>query len=258
MKRYPNGITGSFFHQHDVNEAPEYVRTETLDVEGHTVDYIIGDDLATLLYMANLGSIERHPWHSRVRNIDRPDWFVFDLDPQGVEWSDVCDVALSCKEILDGLELDSYAKTSGSRGIHVYVPIKPVYSYEQIADFAERVAILIERENADVATLERSLKKRKKARIYLDHMQNARGKSVVAPYSVRPKPGATVSAPLEWSEVERKTVTISDFTIKNMMKRLSQKGDLFKPVLSNGQNLDRAIEKLKGLTEKPKTKRARA
>jgi bifunctional non-homologous end joining protein LigD len=259
MKRYPNGISGSFFHQHDVNEAPDYVRTVTLHVEeGHEVDYIVGDNTATLLYMANLGAIERHPWHSRVRKIERPDWFVFDLDPQGVEWSEICDVAISCKEILDNLGLDSYAKTSGSRGIHVYVPVKPVYSYEQIADFAERVAMLIERENEDVATLERSLKKRKKARIYLDHMQNARGKSIVAPYSVRPKPGATVSAPLEWSEVKRRQVTIADFTIKTMMERLKRRGDIFKPVLGNKQTLEHAGKKLEGLIDKPRTKRAGA
>lgn len=259
MKRYPNGIQGSFFHQHDVNEAPDYVRTATLAVEeGHDVDYIVGGDTATLLYMANLGAIERHPWHSRVRNIDRPDWFVFDLDPQGVEWSDICDVAISCKEILKGLGLESYAKTSGSRGIHVYVPIKPVYSYEQVADFALGVATLIEHENIEVATLERSLKKRQKARIYLDHMQNARGKSVVAPYSVRPKPGATVSAPLDWSEVKQKKVRIEDFTIKNMLVRIKRRGDLFKPVLSKRQSLDRAIQKLEGLIDKPNSKRARA
>jgi bifunctional non-homologous end joining protein LigD len=259
MKRYPNGITGSYFHQHDVNEAPDYVRTERLEVEeGHEVDYIIGDDKATLLYMANLGAIERHPWHSRVSNIDRPDWFVFDLDPQGVEWEEICEVAVSCKEILDDLGLDSYAKTSGSRGIHIYVPIKPVYSYEEVADFALGVARLVEQANPAVATLERSLKKRKKARIYVDHMQNARGKSVVAPYSVRPKPGATVSAPLEWGEVRRKKVTIADFTIRNMAERLKRKGDLFKEVLSNRQSLDRATEKLESLIEKPKVKRAEA
>ena len=259
MKRYPNGITGSFFHQHDVNEAPDYVRTARLEVEeGHEVDYIIGDDKATLLYMANLGAIERHPWHSRVSNLDHPDWFVFDLDPQGVEWEEICDVAMSCKEILDDLGLDSYAKTSGSRGIHVYVPIEPVYSYAEVADFALGVARLIEQANPDVATLERSLKKRKKARIYVDHMQNARGKSVVAPYSVRPKPGATVSAPLEWSEVKRHKVTIADFTIKNMLERLKRKGDLFKETLKNRQRLDRALAKLESLTKKPKTKRAGA
>lgn len=249
MKRYPNGIAGSFFHQHDVNAAPAYVRTETIEVEeGHAVDYLIGDHLQTLLYMANLGAIERHPWHSRIRNLERPDWFVFDLDPQGVEWAEICDVAVSCKEILDELGLDSYAKTSGSRGIHVYVPIKPKYSYAEVAEFAERVAELIEQENPNVATLERSLKKRKKARIYVDYMQNARGKSVVAPYSVRPKPGATVSAPLEWSEVKRGKVTIQDFTIRTMLARLIKKGDLFKPVLSNRQSLERAFEKL-GLAE---------
>jgi bifunctional non-homologous end joining protein LigD len=259
MKRYPNGITGSFFHQHDVNEAPDYVRTERIEVEeGHPVDYIIGDNLATLLYLANLGAIERHPWHSRVRSLERPDWFVFDLDPQGVEWEEICDVAVSCKEILDELGLDSYAKTSGSRGIHVYVPISPKYSYQEVAEFAERVAELVEKENPNVATLERSLKKRKKARIYVDHMQNARGKSVVAPYSVRPKPGASVSAPLEWSEVKRKRVTIQDFTIKTMLARLKKKGDLFNPVLRNRQSLERAFEKLDGLSAKSKTKRAAA
>jgi bifunctional non-homologous end joining protein LigD len=257
MKRYPNGIAGGSFHQHDVNEAPDYVHTETLDVEeGHEVDYIIGDDTATLLYMANLGAIERHPWHSRVRNIDRPDWFVFDLDPQGVEWKEICDVAISCKEILGHLGLDSYAKTSGSRGIHIYVPIKPVYSYEQIAKFAERVARLVVDANPDVATIERSLKKRKKERIYVDHMQNARGKSVVAPYSVRPKPGATVSAPLDWKEVKGGKVTIADFTIKNMTKRLKRRGDLFKAVLTNKQSLEQAVKKLEGLMDKPKAKRA--
>jgi bifunctional non-homologous end joining protein LigD len=256
MKRYPNGIAGPFFHQHDVNEVPEYVHTATLDVEGHTVDYIVGDNVATLLYMANLGAIERHPWHSRVRNLDRPDWFVFDLDPQGVEWDVICDVAVTCKEILDSLGLESYAKTSGSRGIHVYVPIKPAYSYEQVADFAESVARLVEREHPDVATLERSLKKRKAARIYLDHMQNARGKSVVAPYSVRPKPGATVSAPVEWNEIKRKQVTIQDFNIETMMERLRRRGDIFKPVLANRQRLDGAIKKLDGLNGKARRARA--
>jgi bifunctional non-homologous end joining protein LigD len=138
------------------------------------------------------------------------------------------------------------------------VPIKPAYSYRQVADFALRVAQLIEAANPDVATLERSLKKRKKARIYVDHMQNARGKSVVAPYSVRPKPGATVSAPLEWSEVKRRKVLISDFTIRNMLERLKRKGDLFKEVLSNRQSLDRAMSRLEGMQGKPKTKRAGA
>jgi bifunctional non-homologous end joining protein LigD len=259
MKRYPNGIRGSFFHQHDVNAAPDFVRTAEIDVEeGHKVDYIIGDNTQTLLYMANLGAIERHPWHSRVHDLDHPDWFVFDLDPSNVEFEQICDVAVSTREILERLGLESYAKTSGSRGIHVYVPLKPVHSYEEVAAFAERVAELVVEAHPSVATIERSLKKRKRSNIYVDHMQNARGKSVVAPYSVRPKPGATVSAPVEWKEVERKKIRIQDFTIKTMLRRIERKGDLFKPVLKTGRTLAKALGLLDEMTEKPKRRRAGA
>lgn len=244
MKRYPNGIKGQSFHQHNVHDAPDYVRTEAIDVvEGHAVDYIIGGNLAALLYMANLGAIERHPWHSRVRQIDRPDWFVFDLDPgAGVEFATICDLALSVKDALERVGLESYAKTSGSRGLHVYVPLKAIYGYEQVADFALRVATLVARGNPQTATIERSLKKRRRGQIYIDHMQNARGKSVVAPYSVRPKPGAMVSAPLEWSEVKGRKIKLQDFTIKSMMQRLARVGDLFKPVLAQKHSLGDAVE----------------
>jgi bifunctional non-homologous end joining protein LigD len=200
MKRYPNGIEGKFFHQHDVNETPDYVRTTSLEVEeggGHTVDYIIGHNLSTLLYMANLGAIERHPWNSRTSELDLPDWLVLDLDPgEGIDYGTICDLALTVKDVLGRIGLKGYPKTSGSRGLHVYVPLKPVHSYEEVAAFAERVATLVANERPEIATVERSLKKRKKGQIYVDHMQNARGKSVVAPYSVRPRNGATVSARL--------------------------------------------------------------
>src|ERR1051326_1813921 len=239
MKRYPAGIRGQSFHQHDVDEAPEFVRTVTLEVEdggGHEVNYIVGDNKATLLYMANLGAIERHPWHSRVENLDCPDWFVFDLDPgEGVEFKTICDVAVTTRDVLERIGLESYAKTSGSRGIHIYVPVKAIYGYEQIAELAEQVATAVAREKSDVATVERSKRKRGRGMIYVDHMQNARGKSVVAPYSVRPRAGATVSAPLEWPEVERKKIEIGDFNIKNILKRIERKGELFRPVLKRKQ-----------------------
>ncbi|HXG65461.1 MAG TPA: non-homologous end-joining DNA ligase [Blastocatellia bacterium] len=259
LKRYPNGIKESFFHQHDVDEAPDYARTVSLEAEdGHVVDYIVCDNVATLLYLSNLGAIERHPWHSRVRNLNHPDWFVFDLDPsEGVGYSQVCEVALSVKGVLERLGLACYAKTSGSRGMHVYVPIEPEYTYEQVAEFAEQVAALVARENPEIATVERSLKKRQRGRIYVDFLQNARGKSVVAPYSVRPRDGATVSAPLDWKEVGRKKVTPQDFTIENMGKRLARKGDLFRPVLRKKQSLNKAIQQAKDLNE-IKARRARA
>jgi bifunctional non-homologous end joining protein LigD len=213
--------------------------------EGHTDDYIVCDSLPTLLYVTNLGAIERHPWHSRMPNLDHPDWFVFDLDPgKGVAYSDICEVALAVKEVLESFELDSYAKTSGSRGMHIYVPIRPVYGYAEVAGFAERVARLVAESAPELATVERSLTKRKRRRIYVDHLQNARGKSVVAPYSVRPSPGATVSAPLSWAEVKRKKIMPSDFTIKNMLRRIEKKGDLFKPVLKEKQSMKKALQEI--------------
>jgi len=261
MKRYPAGLSGQFFHQHDVNEVPDFVRTATLEVEegGHTVDYIVGTGRATLLYMANLGAIERHPFHSRVKNLDRPDWFVFDLDPgEGVEFETICELAVATRDVLARLGLESYPKTSGSRGLHVYVPVRPEYEYERVAELAEQVATVVARENPETATVERSLKKRRRGQIYVDHMQNAKGKSVVAPYSVRPRPGATVSAPLEWGEVERRKITPRDFTIKNMPRRAGRKGDLFKPVLGGQQRLEDAFEAARAMLEERQARRARA
>ncbi|HEY7181122.1 MAG TPA: non-homologous end-joining DNA ligase [Blastocatellia bacterium] len=239
LKRYPNGINKPSFHQHDVDYAPDYARTVALDVEvGHTVDYLICDNLATLLYVTNLGAIERHPWNSRARDLDRPDWVVFDLDPgEGVEFAALCEVAMSLKEVLGRAGVECFAKTSGSRGIHIYAPLKPVHGYEEVADFAERVASIVASERPDLATVERSLKKRPRGGVYVDHFQNARGKSVVSPYSARPRPGAPVSAPLDWAEVRRGKITPQDFTIENMRKRVERKGDLFKPVLKLRQQL---------------------
>lgn len=261
MKRYPSGIGGQSFHQHDASEAPDFVRTVTLEVDegGHTVDYIVGGSRATLLYMTNLGAIERHPFHSRVDNLDCPDWFVFDLDPgEGVAFTTICELAVAVRDVLGRLGLESHPKTSGSRGIHVYVPVRPVYDYGRVAELAEQVATVVAREHAGVATVERSLRKRRRRQIYVDHMQNAKGKSVAAPYSVRPKGGAPVSAPLEWAEVERRKITPRDFTIKNMMRRLERRGDLFRPVLSGRQKLDEAFEAARALLAEKKPRRARA
>ena len=247
MKRYPTGIRGISFHQHDVDDVPEYVDTIELEAEDengrHMVDYVVCDNLATHLYVANLGAIERHPWHSTVKKLYNPTWFVFDLDPgEKVEFETICEVAVSARNIISDLGLKSYAKTSGSRGIHLYVPIKPQYTYEQVAGLAAKIAKMVADENPKSATVERSKAKRKNDQIYVDHLQNAYGKSVVAPYSVRPKEGATVSAPLDWKEVEKKKIAIADFTVKNMFARLKKKGDIFKSVLTNRQGLNQALK----------------
>lgn len=243
MKRFPLGIKGKFFFQHDVDEVPEYVETYTTEALGHTVDYVVCNNTATLMYLANKGVIPLHPWHSTLDNIDHPDWIVFDLDPGEVEFATVRKLALATKSFLDDLGLDSYPKTSGSRGMHVYVPIQARYSYTQVAEFAERVAKQIVKGNKEIATTVRSLGARKSNQVYVDHLQNAKGKTIVAPYSVRERELATVSAPLEWQEV-RQGAAPGDFTIQSMPARRKRKGDLFAHVLTNKQSLDRALKKL--------------
>jgi bifunctional non-homologous end joining protein LigD len=249
MKRYPTGVRGISFHQHDVDEAPEYVRTVALlseDGGPHRVDYIVCDNLETHLYLANFGAIERHPWHSRVNKLERPDWFVFDMDPgDKVEFETICDAALFTRDIITDLGLESYAKSSGSRGIHVYVPIKAKYTYEQVFELAKWIAARVAIENPKIATVERTKQKRTKSQVYVDYMQNAYGKSVAAPYSVRPKPGAPVSMPVEWREVEKRSFSIKDFTIKTALARIRKKGDIFKAVLNERQSLDAALKKAK-------------
>jgi bifunctional non-homologous end joining protein LigD len=244
LKRHPNGITGQSFYQHDVDAVPDFVDTFSTAAEsGKVVDYAVCNNLATLLYLVNLGTIAQNPWHSRVQSIDRPDWIVFDLDPHEVEFAAVQDLALGLKDVLDSLGLASYPKTSGASGMHVYVPIASLYRYEQVAQFAEVVARRVVEKYPQLGTLERSLKKRKGGRIYLDHLQNARGKSVVAPYAVRAQPGATVSTPLTWAEVEH-PLRPGEFTLATLPQRLTQRGDLFAAVLAQKQDLRAAIEKL--------------
>lgn len=245
LKRHPSGIAGPSFFQHDVNAAPGFVRTVRLESEtGREIDYVIADTPATLLYMANLGAIAQNPWHSRVGKLDCPDWVVFDLDPgKGVAFGSICDLALAVKDMLDRLGLEGCAKTSGSRGLHIYVPLRPVHAYEAVAPFAEGVAARVVAENPSLATLERSLDKRPAGTIYVDHLQNARGKSMAAPYSVRSQPGATVSTPLTWREVKRH-VDPHDYTIKTVPRRLGRVGDLFAPALSKKQGLARARQRL--------------
>jgi DNA ligase D-like protein (predicted polymerase)/DNA ligase D-like protein (predicted 3'-phosphoesterase) len=271
LKRYPNGISGQSFYQHDVDAVPDFVTTFSTPAEsGKVVDYAVCNNLATLLYLVNLGTIAPHPWHSRVASIDCPDWIVFDLDPPNdMEFSAVQELAVGLKTVLDRLGLDSYAKTSGASGLHVYVPIAPLYSYTQVAQFAELVARQATKAYPQLSTLERSLKKRAGGKIYLDHLQNARGKSVVAPYSVRAEAGATVSTPITWSEVEH-PLSPHDFTIATLPQRLTRHGDLFAPVLTQKQELGEAIMRLEDLlqqgrravsptrTRRPRTKKRRS
>ena len=253
LKRYPNGIDDSFFFQHEFRNAPPYLRTTPLESEGgRIIDYAIIDNTPSLLYLANLGTIEEHPWHSRIDRIDNPDWMVFDLDPAGgrgsqdlnlVEFRAVCEVALALEEVLVSLGLEGYPKTSGSRGIHVLIPIEPGRSYVEVAEIAESIANLVVAKNRARATVERSITKREAGRVYIDYLQNARGKTTAAPYSVRARSGAPVSTPLTWEEV-RRGLSPLDFTITSVPRRLATMGDLYANLLHNRQSLASPLDQL--------------
>lgn len=237
LKRYPNGIKDEGFFQHDVTSAPEYIKTERLaNEQGRQLNYAIYTDLASLLYLVNLGAIGQHPWLSRVDNLDRPDYVVFDLDPKGAPFGNVLKVARLTKKVLDELNVTGFVKTSGSSGIHVFVPIKRSYSFEAAMDWAELVAQEIVARNPKIATVERRLAEREKAQIYVDWQQNARGKSIAAPYTARPRPKATVSAPVSWEEVEA-GFKLTDFTIETMDERMESVGDLWGDLMRTRQAL---------------------
>jgi bifunctional non-homologous end joining protein LigD len=245
LNRFPNGIKGKSFFQKDINDAPPWVKTLHLDSESQPqgIDYLLCQDEATLVYMVNLGSIEINPWNSRFPQLDSPDFLVIDLDPEGRSFNDVIDVALGVKKVFDQIEVPCFPKTSGKRGIHIDVPLGALYTYEQTRQFASIIARLINEMFPDLTSVERSPKVRQK-KIYVDFLQNRRGQTMAAPYSLRPVDGAPVSTPLKWEEVKH-GLSPQDFTIKNIEKRLEKVGDLWKGVLGPGIDMAKSLALLK-------------
>lgn len=243
MNRHPNGIEGKSFYFKDVTDtAPDWVETfdYTSDSDDRLRKYLVAKDEASLLYMATLGCIEMNPWHSKVEREDYPDWCVIDLDPAQNDFQKVIEAANVTKDILKNMGVPSYPKTSGSTGIHIYIPLGANYTYEQSKEFALVIATLVQREIPKFTSLERIVKARK-GKMYLDYLQNRPQATIAAPYSVRPKPGATVSMPLHWDEV-KKGLKMSDFTIHNALERIKSEGDIFQPVLGEGISLEKVIE----------------
>lgn len=246
LNRYPGGINGHPFYQKDVSgKAPDWAKTfaHTTD-EGKHNQYLLGDDEATLLWMANLGCIEMNPWFSRAQSPDQPDYCVIDLDPaEKTTFNQVIEAAVSVKKILDAIDVPAFCKTSGSTGIHIYIPLGAKYTYDQSQLFARIIVGLVQKELADFTTLERMIEDRD-GKMYLDFLQNRPGATIACPYSLRPKPGATVSMPLHWDEV-KPGLKMKDFTISNTMDRLKETGDLFKGALAKGIDLEEAVKKAK-------------
>ena len=245
LKRHPDGAVGGFFFQKNAApDTPAWIRTERLHHRGtgESVDYIICDGLPALLYLANLGCISQNPWLSALPHLANPGIIALDLDPTDPEDFEGCiEVALLVKKQLDRFGLRGYPKTSGATGIHIYVPVTPRYSYAQCRRFAELIAMLCREERPDLITLEPALARRG-GKLYLDYMQNVRGKTLASAYSLRARPGAPASAPLRWDEL-RRGLRPADFTIRNMPARLARHGDLFAGVLTDAQELGKALDR---------------
>lgn len=217
LQRYPRGIDGPRFFQHDLAAPPAYVRTEIItNSAGREISYAVYDSLPALLYLVNQGNIEQHPWFSRVGDLDRPDWLALDLDPGQAPWQGVVEVALLAREVFAGRGLTAYPKTSGSKGIHLYVPLQGA-TYAEAARFCREVAAEIAERAPELATLEHAIERRG-ARVYLDHQVNARGKSLAAPYTLRARAGATVSMPLSFQDLSQ-GARIEDFTLRSAPDR---------------------------------------
>jgi bifunctional non-homologous end joining protein LigD len=249
LKRYPNGIDKPFFFQKNAEQFPDWVRLEPIHSEHSSRDihYTICNDRATLLFLANLACIDQNPWMSRLSHLENPDFALIDLDPtEGCPYHQIVEAAQLVRAKLELIGLEGCPKTTGGDGMHIYIPLKPVYSYDQVRSFAEILSMLVIHEDPALFTTPRAVSARKKGKVYFDYLQIASSKTISAPYVVRAYQGAPVSTPLEWSEV-KKGLEPGDFTIRNAPARFEKKGDLFGGVLANPQRLETALEKLAGL-----------
>ncbi len=239
FQRFPEGIDKQGFYQKNSPQGvPPWLKTVPFQHdEDKITNYILATGPETLIWLGNQACLEIHQWLSSAATPDNPDFAVFDLDPaEGVSFSEVCTVALDLKKLLGEKGLRSYPKTSGSKGIQVYLPLEPVYTYEITRVYCESIFMELNAMLPAITTLERKVSRRGR-KIYLDYLQNGRGKTLIAPYSPRPIRGAPVSAPLKWSEVAANSFTPSAFNLSNMLSRLKRKGDLFYLVLTDRQKI---------------------
>ena len=240
MKRYPNGAAGEFFFMKRA-PSPRPAWIELCSIEhgsGNIIDFPIIQDLAALLWVINLGCIDLNQWYARCDDVDRPDYLHFDLDPvPGARFEQVLETALAVREALDSLGMPSYPKTTGSKGIHIYVPIVRGPTQKQVWTIAKEIAHVLASANPQLITAIYKVANRPKGRVLVDYNQNAWGRTLASIYSVRPTPKACVSTPVTWKEIE-KGIKIEDFRIDNVRKRIEKLGDLWKPLLDKRKRFD--------------------
>ncbi len=242
LKRFPNGIDQPKFFQKNVTNYPDWLQTFKVAHHDKIVNYALVQDMRSLLYIVNMGCIEIHPWFSTIHNLENPEFMILDLDPEAIHFDSVVETALNIHTLLDALKVPNFCKTSGGRGLHIAIPLQGRYTFEQAKQFAELIALVAHKKLPEITSLERSPKKRQK-KVYIDCYQNNFGQTLAAPYSVRAKPGAPVATPLLWKEV-KPGLNPSNFNLFNTLARLKKKGDLFKPVLEKGADLEKALKLL--------------
>lgn len=243
MKRYPDGINGeAFYHKDCPDYAPDWIQIRSVEHSAKVVNYIVCNNLQTLIWLVNYGCLEMHPWLSPVNNLDRPDFGVLDLDPNPpAGFAEARQAAIVVSELLKRFQLRGYPKTSGKSGIHIYLNLGGRYSYQEVRQAFRYLAELVVQFNPKKYTVEREVASRG-ARVYIDYLQNGLGKTIASVYSLRPVPGAPVSAPVTWEELEDSRLAPSRFHIANMGDRIREKGDLFAAVLTDVQSLDTLLK----------------
>ena len=250
LKRYPHGITQeSYFQKQAPRGIPDWIPTRQFtthprDGGSRLVDFVLVNSREALLWAVQMNCIDMNAWYSRVDKPERPDYVVFDLDPADDAFANAITVAHRVREALEQLDLRSYVKTSGASGIHVLVPITRRSTFDETYEFAERVSRRVEAENPELATTEWLKKKRPEGAVLVDHRQNGHGKTIASAYSVRPRPRAPVSTPLEWDELTD-DVRPQQFGMSDVLERVERRGDLYEPVLAGGQSLGPLLRSLR-------------
>jgi bifunctional non-homologous end joining protein LigD len=244
LKRYPNGIEGQYFFQKEgEGKFPLWVRLEPIASGDKKINYVVANDRATLLYLANLACIDQNPGMSRIGSIDHPDFVLLDLDPYECPFDKIVEAAQLMRKILDAIGLKGYPKTTGGDGMHIYVPVEPVYSFDQVRTFAEVLFLRAVKERPELFTTPRAVSKRVKGKVYFDYLQIASAKTISAPYVPRAYPGAPVATPVHWDEV-KPGLRPAQFHIRNAMERFRRVGDLFEGVLKAPQRFEAALERM--------------
>jgi bifunctional non-homologous end joining protein LigD len=251
MERYPNGIAQDYFLQKDAlpGHTPDWMLPNIHEVYApearRHVRYIVADDRDALLFLANYAAITLHPWSSRIESLDSPDYVLFDLDPVDASFEIVRTVALELKTTLDELGLRAYPKTSGVTGLHIYLPVlEGTVNYADATTFATAIAKVVEQRIPEAATTTRTVRQRKKGHVYVDALQNGRGKTLAGVYSLRARPNAPASTPLKWAELKR-PIDPSEFNIETLPERIKRVGDLFAPALTDKQDIRPLVQALR-------------